>query len=127
MTDRQAIVRRGRLAAVHAMGPKPAILVTLHATSSMPDDPTHKFLALQDDSLELLELVRELHRTLAEHPDPGGTSELQLRDCLQRRDELANEIGHALMQVLATGVRVAPQAQDAGASRDELDKQGHCI
>ena len=74
----------------------------------MASDSTEHFLALQAASLELLDEVRELHASLAESPDPGGTAERRLQDCLQRRDALAAEIGQALMRVLARGVHLVP-------------------
>src|SRR5690606_23958261 len=52
---------------------------------------------------EVLEELRECHRSLADAPDPGGPRERRVRELLDRREALQGRLGTEIVRVLAAG------------------------
>ncbi len=71
---------------------------------------------LQETSRDLLERIRGIHRQLADRPDPGGEVEQELAACMDQRDRLATQLGHAVLRIVSGGGRVTVAAAEPPAS-----------
>lgn len=84
------------------------------------DDPFDRLERLCDEVTTVLRRIRELHRQLAVSPDPDGLEESELLELIQRRAELAQGLGAAMVGVLATGARVPVDRSNFTEHDDEV-------